>query len=60
MVYHAPPHRPDRIVDLSDHDQIAKWCADLGCTEAQLREAVRIVGPDHMFVQQWIKWFHLI
>ena len=60
MAYDAQPHGPHRIVDLTDRGQVADWCADLGCTEAQLREAVRMAGPDHMFVQQWIKWFRLI
>ena len=60
MVSNAPPHRPHRIVDLSDRGQIASSCTDLGCTEPQLREAVRIVGTDRMFVQQWVKWLRLI
>ena len=60
MAYDAQWHSPAQIVDLSDRGQIASWCVDLGCTEAELREAARITGPSHMFLQQWIKWLRLI
>ena len=48
-----------RVIDLNDSAQIAQWCRDLGCTEIELREAVRMVGPSRMSVQQWIAWLHL-
>lgn len=60
MAYDEQSDGPHRIVDLSDGGQVAAWCADLECTEAELREAVRVTGPSHMFVQQWIKWLRLI
>ena len=60
MAYDAQSHDPQRIVDLSDSGQVANWCADLGCTEAELREAVHMAGPSHMLVQQWIQWLRLI
>ena len=48
-----------RVIDLNDSAQIAQWCRDLGCTEIELREAVRMVGTSRMSVQQWIAWLHL-
>ena len=60
MAYDEQSGNPHRIVDLIDSGQVATWCADLECTEAESREAVRVAGPSHMFVQQWIKWLRLV
>jgi hypothetical protein len=60
MAHDAQPQNPHRIVAPSDRGQAANWCADLGCTEVELREAVRMAGPSHMFVKQWIQWLRLI
>ena len=33
------------VVEIRDGNQVRYWCESLGCTEAQLREAVQAVGP---------------
>ncbi len=33
-----------QLVEIADGNQVRYWCDFLGCTEAQLREAVRAVG----------------
>jgi len=48
-----------RVIDLTDKEQVAEWCARLECTQAVLKEAVRTVGPGFVLVQQWISWRNL-
>jgi hypothetical protein len=37
---------PDRVrIDLREPQGVAYWTKELGCTEAQLRTAVKAVGP---------------
>jgi hypothetical protein len=60
MAQDSESHDPLRSIDLNDADQVAKWCAELNCTQGQLGEAVWAVGPTHVSVEQWIRWQQLI
>lgn len=41
----VPPADRSRV-DLARPDEVAWWCATLGVSERQLREAVALAGPD--------------
>lgn len=45
-----------RDIDLADSEQVADWCKRMRCTETLLREAVRMVGPSYVLVDQWVTW----
>lgn len=45
---------PDRV-DLNDPQSLARWTRELDCTEDQLREAVRAVGPQASDVELHLK-----
>jgi uncharacterized protein DUF3606 len=49
-----------QTIDLADADQVARACRKLGCTEAQLEEAIRMVGSGMAAIEQWIRWQRLI
>lgn len=36
---------PDERISLADIHSVLDWCAVLGCTEDELRDAVRTAGP---------------
>ncbi len=36
---------PDERISLADIHAVLDWCAVLGCTEDELRDAVRTAGP---------------
>jgi hypothetical protein len=44
-----------RTIDLEDSAQVAKLCHMYQCTEQELEEAVRMVGPMQFSVEQWIR-----
>ncbi len=43
------------IVEIADGNQVRYWCDSLGCTEAQLREAVRAVGSSPPDIRDFLK-----
>ena len=43
-----------RTIDLDDSTQVARLCNIYGCSEQELEEAVRMVGPMQISVEQWI------
>jgi hypothetical protein len=43
------------IVEVTDGNEIRYWCESLGCTEAQLREAVQAVGSSPAKVRAFLK-----
>ena len=51
-----PTHSIPRTVNLDDSTQVARLCDKFECSESELREAVRMVGPTHLWVEQWIRW----
>lgn len=48
-----------RTVNLEDSAQVARLCDKFECSEEELREAVRMVGPTHLWVEQWIRWLKM-
>jgi hypothetical protein len=44
-----------RDVDLGDDEHVRVWCQQLGCTTAELREAVRAIGNKNQLVQDFLK-----
>lgn len=42
-------------VEIADGSQVRYWCDCLGCTEAQLREAVQAVGNSPAKVRDFLK-----
>lgn len=49
-------HEFARAIDLDNATQVSQWCDRLHCTENVLREAVGMVGPDYVLVEQWVRW----
>ncbi len=43
------------IVEIADGNQVRYWCDSLGCTEVQLREAVRAVGSSPPDICDFLK-----
>jgi hypothetical protein len=43
------------IVQTADGNQVRYWCDSLGCTEAQLHEAVRAVGSAPPDIRDFLK-----
>ncbi len=43
------------IVETAEGNQVRYWCDSLGCTEAQLREAVRAVGNSPSDVRDFLE-----
>jgi hypothetical protein len=43
------------IVEIADGNEVRYWCESLGCTEAQLREAVQAVGSSPAKVRAFLK-----
>ena len=43
------------IVEIADGNQVRYWCESLGCTEAQLKEAVQAVGSSPAKVRAFLK-----
>ncbi|MEO5843856.1 MAG: DUF3606 domain-containing protein [Caldimonas sp.] len=43
------------IVETTDQNEVRYWCDSLGCTEAQLREAVVAVGTSPATVRAFLK-----
>lgn len=50
----ATGHDPDRV-EAIEGNQVRYWCESLGCTEAQLREAVAAVGHVPARVRQYLE-----
>jgi hypothetical protein len=44
-----------RRVDVSEADDVRYWCEKCGCSESQLRTAVKSVGVDARDVQVYLK-----
>lgn len=42
-------------IDINDPAEVRNWCHSLGCTEAQLRVAVQIVGTSGAAVRKQLK-----
>ena len=42
------------VVETHDGNQVRYWCNALGCTEAQLHEAVQAVGRSPVRVRQFL------
>jgi hypothetical protein len=45
--------RPD--LDLGDDEHVRMWCQHLGCTTAELRDAVRAIGTKNQLVQDFLR-----
>jgi hypothetical protein len=43
--YQTATGHDTHVVEIRDGNQVRYWCEVLGCTEAQLREAVQAAGP---------------
>lgn len=41
-------------VEIAEENQVRYWCVTLGCTEAQLREAVGAVGSAPASVRRYL------
>ena len=41
-------------VEIADGNEVRYWCESLGCTEAQLREAVQAVGSSPESVRAFL------
>lgn len=48
------PLDPGRI-DLLDADEVAYWCGEFGCDEAELRRAVEAAGTHTAAVRDWLE-----
>jgi hypothetical protein len=48
-----------RTVDLENPAQVERLCAKFQCSEIELHEAVRMVGPTQIWVEQWIRWMKM-
>ena len=44
-------------VNLSEDWEVKYWCKEFGCTEAQLREAVRAVGKSVAAVRKYLRGY---
>jgi len=53
------PHGVIRTVDLENSTQVERLCAKFECSEVELREAVHMVGPTQIWVEQWIRWMKM-
>jgi len=53
--YRTATGHDSEVVEIADGNQIRYWCHTLGCTEAQLREAVQAVGRSPAEVRQFLK-----
>lgn len=42
------------LVSLTEDYEIRDWCKSLGCTEAELREAVRVAGNSSTEVRAYL------
>jgi hypothetical protein len=42
------------IVEIAEENQVRYWCVTLGCTEAQLREAVQALGSSPADVRRYL------
>ena len=52
---HDSPQTSFRTIDLENSEQVARLCSVYGCSEQELEEAVRMVGPRQISVEQWIR-----
>ena len=43
-----------KIVEIADGNEVRYWCESLGCTEAQLREAVHAFGSSPADVRRYL------
>ena len=43
------------VVQIAEGNQVRYWCDSLGCTEAELRAAVRAVGDSPVNVGEFLK-----
>ncbi len=59
MQQELQPHNFIRTVDLDNHAQVERLCLKFECSEVELREAVRMVGPTQIYVEQWIRWLKM-
>lgn len=42
-------------IDIHDSAEVRNWCRSLGCTEQQLKDAVRVVGTSGAAVRRYLK-----
>jgi len=43
------------LISIVTYGQIKYWCAQLGCTEVQLAEAIAAVGYSHRSVREYLE-----
>jgi hypothetical protein len=48
------PIDPARI-DIDDSSEVRYWCRKFGCTQSDLRAAVKVLGPSPTEVQKYLK-----
>lgn len=48
------PHDAKRV-DINDQDEIRNWRKSFGCTEAELKAAVKAVGTSGAAVRKYLK-----
>ncbi|RZI74177.1 MAG: DUF3606 domain-containing protein [Variovorax sp.] len=44
-----------KLISLDEQHEIRSWCESLGCTEAQLREAVHAAGTSAAAVRDYLQ-----
>lgn len=42
-------------IDIHDPAEVRNWCRSLGCTEQELKDAVRAVGTSGAAVRRYLK-----
>ena len=53
--YRTATGHDSEVIEIADGNQVRYWCDSLGCTEAQLREAVQAVGHSPAKVRRFLK-----
>ena len=53
--YRTATGHDSEVIEIVDGNQVRYWCDSLGCTEAQLREAVQAVGYSPPKVRLFLK-----
>jgi hypothetical protein len=41
-------------IDITDQEQIQRWCSELQCNEMRLKNAIRAVGPTADAVRKYM------
>ena len=53
--YRTATGHDSEVIETVDGNQVRYWCDSLGCTEAQLREAVQAVGHSPLEVRLFLE-----